>query len=468
MYQTSEFVNQVIYMDGVDPAAAEKVPVEHLLEMMPSGDVIKALVERATPRHNEMRTLHGRYMSEKKTVPIFEREYMIDNVPVKGKVNNRLHSDFFKLIINSKVGILTGNSIDFQIKPDVYGGSESEKYAALKKVVDRILAENDIQKQEMETAKLCACCGEAYRLLFVDPATVQLYMRYYFPWNVIPVFTESICYPEAAIILERDTTGEIVFADLYTANFRFSYTVDKEGEFQPVGARVHYFGHCPVVGWQNNEERQGDNENTLSLQDAYDRRFSDLDSEMEQFRLAILALTGATFPDDAASQLQVRGLVEIPEKDAKLAYLTKVLDIEPIDSELNRLEDNITMFSQTTNYLDRNFASAAAGVSIKLKQSNEKQKCKVYVQEALASTRQMFRLIASYLKVERNIDLDPLDVTPSYTLDFPVSLLEEADVQDRLDDKIPVEERLKLFSPIRDAAAAAKQLLIERAERMGL
>jgi len=85
---------------------------------------------------------------------------------------------------------------------------------------------------------------------------------------------------------------------------------------------------CRIIVFPNNEEQQGDAEKVLSLIDAYDRTLSDVNSEVEQFRLAYMAFYGYDPDEETLKKAARTGAFGLDEK-------TEGVGIEFITKDLN-------------------------------------------------------------------------------------------------------------------------------------
>src|SRR5690606_18610028 len=89
-----------------------------------------------------------------------------------------------------------------------------------------------------------------------------------------------------------------------------SFVLDME---QPQNPRPHVFGITPIVKISNNDEEMGDIERVLSLIDAYDRTMSDVNSEIEQFRMAYMYFKGVKVTKEALDAARQTGGFDVGE-----------------------------------------------------------------------------------------------------------------------------------------------------------
>ena len=260
-----------------------------------TGQMIADLIQESRERQVEMKRLYGRFQGKKEDVPILTRKFEIDNI---SKINNKLANDFFSDIVNTKVGYFAGVPITYKY-PEVKNPDEE--------LLQGFLKRNAYEDLDSETAKMAAICGYAARYLYVnlegESAVVNVP-----PWECIFI-TDEIGMADAPWAIryypieeENKTFTKVEFFDYD----KITYWI-REGDATSAGAFIidtkepanplaHMMNGCPLICFPNNEELQGDAEKVLSLIDGYDRTLSDMNSEIEQFRLAYMAFYGSV-PD---------------------------------------------------------------------------------------------------------------------------------------------------------------------------
>lgn len=390
-----------------------------------TSQIIIDLIDEYSARHATMKALYRRYQAAIDGVPIFEREY-----DVAGKINNKLNNDFFSEIIDTKTGYMAGVPIIYETDP------ESPDF-------EEFQLRNRIDDLDAETVKMASICGTAARLLYIDREGKQRVMKVN-PWECIWVADRSIDevqfalrYYEVELMTgekrERATRVEWYEKDTITYFLKIDgeYIYDYTEEINP---QFHMFKFVPLIEYPNNDERLGDAEKVLSLIDAYDRKESDFDSELEQWRLAYMKAIGAPVTKDVVDAAKQTGAFNLPE-GADLAFIEKNINVMALDSHLNRLETNILRFSKSVNFSDKEFTSDISGESRKYKLMSLENKCKIAERKFAASNQRMFKVLAS----SPNFDLDWLNVSQQFTRNLPVSLEKDAQFIATLKGIIPDE-----------------------------
>lgn len=396
---------------------------QNIKEVTPS--VLKALVMKSGQRSKEMHNLYERYKGSKDGVPIKTRQYMIDDVKQKGKINNKLANDFFSEIVDMKVGFFCGVPISYVIKNDNDEGPEHE-------FLERFNKMNNMADLDLQNAKMATICGYSARLFYYN-ADAEIEIAQINPWEVFFV-GESYEEPDISVRFycmdELDAKGEWVkvhYAQVYDASTITKYKrMDKEESYTVIETVNHKFPGNPLIGFLNNEETLGDAERVLELIDGYDKTISDINSELEQFRLAYLAVYGATIDEEIIEMAKRTGAFSLQGDNAKIEFITKSLDDSILEHHMDRLERNIYRFSRTPNMNDQSFAGDLSGIAMKFKFRSFEDKCKTAELKFKKALRSQYKLLCAVWQM-KGISIDFLDINFIFTRNYPQNLLEEID-----------------------------------------
>jgi len=330
---------------------------------------------------------------------------------------------------------------------------------------------NRLELLDSETVKLATICGTAARLLYVDTEAKIRAMNIW-PWECIWVMDRSIDEVQFALRYydmeyvkpdgSTETRERVEWYDkekvTYYIKTENGYVLDDTEKTNP---QTHFFDYVPLIEYPNNLERLGDSEKVLSLIDAYDRKESDLDSELEQWRLAYMKVLGAELTKEVIKEALRTGAYNLPD-GADMAFIEKNINIEAVDSHLNRLETNILRFSKSVNFADKEFTSDISGESRKYKLLSLENKCITTERQFSASNQRMFKVLAS----APAFNLDWLNVTQRFTRNLPVSLEKDAQILATLKGIIPDEILYGLASFIDDPKAVIEMMDEQREKQM--
>lgn len=415
-----------------------------------TSKIIQDLIAEHEPDRQRMISLYERYKVSVDGVPIFNRQ-----VPDYDKVNNKLNNDFFSEVIDTKIGYFMG-------KPIVYSvGRDSPGYETSDQILQDFNIMNNVEDLDSETAKMAAICGLGARLLYIDKDGSERVMNVD-PWECIFVYDRSIDEPQFALryytmkVKEGDKSEERTRVEWYDQENVTFFIEDKQGEYvlddtEPVNPMLHLFDGIPLLAFPNNEEQQGDVEKALYLIDAYDRTLSDVNSEIEAFRLAYMVFYGFEPDEEIIEQAKQTGAFGVadPEDGSRIEYLTKQMNDTIIENHLNRLEQNILRFSKSVNFGDEQFAGNLSGVAMKYKLFALESKCITSERKFTTALRRQFQILASAWQ-KKGLDIDYKSIWFQFKRNFPLNLLDEAQTSATLKGLVSERTRLAQLSFIDD------------------
>ena len=418
---------------------------------------IQALIKDSANRRKEMSDLYERYKGGKDGVPILTREYSIGGEVQKDKINNKLSNDFFSEIVDTKTGFFCGVPIDY--------GYQDENQT----VLDAIEYFNDINSMsdvDAETAKIASTCGLCGRLIYVDPDG-ELRVMVINPWELVFIGEHGVDEPRATIRYypeyyfdddgKKQTRMHVEVYDDVSVRYFVEVKTD-DGKMvlqQEKPDYIHPFAANPLIGFANNEELRGDAENVLTLIDAYDRTLSDINNELEQFRLAYMLFVGVDIAPEDLQKVKKTGAFAIPTSDGDVKFITKELDDTVLEHHLERTENNIYRFSKSLNMKDIQFGANLTGVAMAYKIWPFEFKCKVMEQKFKNSLREQYNILSS-IWTAQGIDINYLDVEFTFTRNYPHNLAEEAQIAAALKGIVSDATILRTLSIVEDPTEELK------------
>ena len=95
--------------------------------------------------------------------------------------------------------------------------------------------------------------------------------------------------------------------------------------------------------------------------DAFDRSLSDQQNEVEQFKLAYMAISGSILDEEKAQRMMEQlGILNLPDPQAKVGYVTKDINKDFNEYHLNQLKMFYTI-TKSIDFNDEVFKSNASG-----------------------------------------------------------------------------------------------------------
>lgn len=428
--------------------------LKNITELNP--EILKSIIKDTEPKRSELVKLYNRYKNLKiNGVPIYQRKYYIAGEEQTDKINNKIGNDFFSEIIDMKTGFIAGVPIIYSLDKDNYSEADYEKN------IDTIYEWKNVnmsEESDVELIKLAAISGYAGRLMYLDTVNELPVVRI---MNMLPselIFVgNSIEEPDYTIrvydAISYKLNGEEItttHVEVYDKSYITYFVMDKKGNYISEKESVlHMFDFNPLIGLSNNNEYIGDAEPVLSLIDAYDRTLSDVDSELEQFRLAYLAITGATITDEILERAKRMGAFSLPD-GSSMAFVTKDIDDNIVEHHLDRIERNIYRFSKTPNMNDIEFGGNVTGVAMKYKFRSFEFKCKIMELKIKKFLREQFKILSSIWDKTQKANIDYLDVDFVFTRNYPQNLIEEAQLLQTLKGLVSENTALGLVSFVQD------------------
>ncbi|MBN8545795.1 MAG: phage portal protein [Ignavibacteria bacterium] len=423
--------------------------------------VIMDLIDEHRPVRDRMIRDYNEYAGN---VPINSRVF--DN---PNKLNNKLNNDFRGEIIDGITGYMFGKPITWKIDDTTYSEGDKKR---IEKAIKDFRKRNNVEDLDSITGEFASICGYAARLCWIDGEGLERIMNLH-PWEVI--FVEDVTIQDVVYALiyytvtekTGNTTRERTVVEWYDKTNVTYFVTDNNGKFVPDNSGLfgksgpHLFDFVPVIRFNNNNLQSSDFEKVRSLIDAYDRLMSDVQNEIEEFRLAYLLIFGAEITPETLQLLRQTGALGLAEgEDAR--FLTKQADANFIDLHKKTLSENIYKFSKSVDMSDEQFSGAS--------QSGESRKWKLLGLEFRAITKerkfkagldQMMRVICSAWQ-KKQVPLQYEDIEFVFTRSLPVDMLYLGDVVQKLKGIVSDETLLGMLPFITDVLRELELIEQER------
>jgi SPP1 family phage portal protein len=452
-------------------------------------NVIADSIESNTMTHDRMIENYKRYQAsaDPDGVPVFRRKFDDPN-----KVNNRLNNAFDADIIDVKTGYMLGNPVIYELDKKVYTstttdemGNEKEElnqesYDTDMEVIKNFNKDNNIEDLDSETLKMASICAYGARLLYIGKDGVE-YITNVEPWECIFISDGSLNEAQYALRYYEitDQDKKKIYVEWYDEK-NVSYFIEEKSmvngkekiTFKPYAkdgkfSQPHMFAGVPLIQFPNNKELQGDCDKIYSLIDGYDKTLSDVNSEIEQFRLAYMAFYGMAPDEETLKKAKQTGAFGLPDSDSRMEFVVKDLNDLIIEHHLDRIEDNIYKFAKSVNFNDEAFGGNVSGIAMKFKMFGLESKCIMSERKFTASLKTQYKLLSEIWKA-KGTDIDYKDITYVWTRNFPLNLLDEAQTSATFKGIISDKTRLGLLSFVDDTEKELKQMEEEQAGTIDL
>ena len=366
--------------------------------------------------------------------------------------NNKVMVNHAKYIVDTNVGYLLGNPVEYQA---------AERYD-ISPVLD-IYKKQTISDLDSEIAKNCAIFGMQYEYVFAneesEPESAELDSR-----NTIIVYDNTIKHNKLFAVNYRpvfnkptDTTPDH-FDVLVMDAKKISYYTLKDGTLSKYQEdQLHVFEEVPVIEYVNNMDYLGDFEPVISLIDAYNIILSDRVNDREQLVDAILCFYGMHFDATQMDELKLhRALSNIPA-DGKVEYLTKQISETDVDVLRQNIEQDIHKISMVPNLSDENFVGNASGVAIRYKLLTFEQAVKNKERYFEKGLMERFELYTNFLAVKSQMTkVKPEQVDAVFKRNLPSNDLETSQIINNLTGIVDKELLVAQLSFVKDASETIK------------
>lgn len=316
--------------------------------------------------------------------------------------------------------------------------------------VQDIYENESISEIDSKIGKYIGIYGEAYELLYANsddnPEPRSTVVS---PENCIMVRDNTvehnklfaIVYEEQEDINEARYYAVTVYTDHGSRDYK---TTDLQSfEFFPVeGSEAeHFFGEVPIVEYQNNDERQGDFEQIIPMQDALNELMSDRVTDKKKFVNSILAMYGMSLADsDSLETLRKERFIDGLPIDGKVEYINKAMDESSVAVLCNDIIREIHKMTLTVDMTDQNFAGNSSGQALMLKLMTMNMLVKNKMRSLEKGLKKRFQMYNYWLTVKGEMSIvDRKDIDVVFTVSMPIDKTSIVDMivklQGIVDDK---------------------------------
>lgn len=434
----------IVYLNRSEVPDVEHIP----------GEVLSHLVRRAlaaNPRYDKLwRYYLGRH-------DIFE-----------GKGERPVAVNYAKYVVDVALGYYLGRGVK-------YDANQTDPLGRPVDLTPLMACYERTHARELDSAigKTMGIMGECLELCYAASDATPRSARID-PRNGILVCDDSVEHEKLfALVWEKrvKVSGEHCYAvSVYTDRTVKEYICsDLEGQqFVPTGeTRYHWFGQVPVIAYTNNDERQGDFEQIISLIDAYDALMTDRVTDKRKFVDALLVFFGMTLEEGDERRLAVEKFIDGAPLDARAEYIQKTFNETEVQVLADALVGEMHKMTLTVDLSDERFSGNSSGQALKLKLLCMDQLCRNKMQRMERGLRERIALYSHFLTVRglmAEVDHSQVDVV--FTPNLPVNESEQVELVTKLQGIVDDQTLLGQLWFIRDPAEAVKNARKQQMERL--
>ena len=359
------------------------------------------------------------------------------------KVNNKLHAGLYNTIVDQAADHFTGIPVkwDYDITEqrksliqktkDLFLGNVSAKIKAPKEFdrLAELVKEMRFAMLDSDTARYQGACGVAFRLL--EPVETagewQLWACNVEPWRAEKYENADIFirekydthqkkfFEEMKVVTKKKilTYNRYVETNLMNAAETFKLTSETDNPLE-----TFYLSE-----FKNNTNRYCDFEVAEELSDAFDRSLSDQQNEVEQFKLAYMAISGSRLDEkEARRMMEQLGIINLPDPQAKVGYVTKDINKDFNEYHLNQLKKLYYTVTKSIDFNDEVFKSNSSG---------EARKWQIIALEAKTNTKEQYfkeglkevaETMAAFIKFNDKLEVDVSKIVFTFSRSLPTDI----------------------------------------------
>lgn len=381
----------------------------------------------------------------------------------QNKPNNKLVINHAKYVVDMNVGFMVTNPISY---------TSGDEVNDIKPVTDLYDAA-DIISHDTELEKDLSTFGLGYELIYLkknkyNPKKLEVKIKVIDPRGVLLVTDDTIDKDPLFAVHYQPSFNlqggiDYYLVKYYTDSWVITYQTDSlgNGDYSYMGAKAHYFKEVPVIEYRNNEEKQGDFEQAMSLMDAYNLLQSDRLNDKEAFVDAILFLKGFTLQDGDGEKLMKEKLLAVMSKDAAAEYLTKELDENGVSILRDSILDDIHKVTYVPNLNDEKFAGNISGEAMKYKLFGLLQLMSVKSRYMVKGLRQRLQIFANIVATKGPM-IDVTGVKIKLKPNLPINTSDIIDQIVKAKDILSLETLLSWLPDIDDPEEEIKKLIAQK------
>lgn len=380
--------------------------------------------------------------------------------PMEGRSNLKVNTNFVQKLVDEEAAYSFGNTVTY-----IPSGNNNQ----ISKDIEYNLRNNQ-EDQDMNLGIELIKNGICYEINYLDKdqrfknRKISPLNGYMYRLNEEPIF-----FMHCFSIDELDTEKEYI--DVYTDREIIHLDIN----YVEVAQRTtHYFGIVPVGygiigGTEYNRDRgyiEGDKtifRTIKTLQDAYETNFSDIVSEISDFRNAILKLFNARQLEngDGTKQPIIRdnAVMEFDDKETQDAqWLIKDINDTFIKNTRDDLKDLIYTLSC---HIDNNekMPSNLSGIALRSRLQMLESKCRMNEKAMANILRTRLKCLFKYLFQTESKDYDANSIKIQFTPNVPVDVTSNADLVSKVPHEVmSYSTKRTLFPFISDSVAEQKQI----------
>lgn len=375
----------------------------------------------------------------------YKGEHSINSreLKIKSNANNKTMINWCSFITNTLTGYFLSLPIDYK--------TEEQEVLEYVKKINR---ENVSDDEDYELAKMASIFGHAFEILYYDKDS-NIKFNKCSPLNTFLLYdvNELEEVPKAGIRYQKNTdpnTGkEITIAQYYTEKEVVNYKLDSTYNIKNEDRKQHYYSSLPIVEYLNNNERIGDFEEIITLQDAYNVIMSDRTNNVENVVNSLLVIINYMPPEtnekmqNLIKELKDNGLIFI-DKEGDIKYISNPIDGATVENLRKNIKEDILEIAACPDMTDDKFSGNTSGIAMKYKLWTTEQKTGAKEKKFRKGIYNRLRLISDSPKTK---PFNWQDIDLVFTRNIPVNHVEKLESASKIYGTISEQTYLEYIGP---------------------
>lgn len=401
------------------------------------------------------------------------------------KVNNKIHAGLFNTVVEQGADHFTGIPVkwDYDVSEQRRSIIQRAKDIFLGNVIKPTKAPDEFDTlleliNEMrfpmldpDTARFQGACGVAFRLLQPVETSGGWTIRAsnIEPWKAERYGNAGIYLKEKYDVHQKKFFEELKVVTREQITTYARYTDDSmlggAGVFKEIEQVPNPLGNINLAEFKNNTNRYCDFEVAEEIADAYDRSMSDQQNEIEQFKLAYMMISGSRLDeDDARRMLEQLGIINLPDPQAKVGYVTKDINKDYNEYHMDQLKKTFYTITKAIDFNDEVFKSNSSGearkwqlIALEAKTNTKEQ----YFKEGL---KEVAETIAAFMQYKHKQTLDTNKLIWTFSRSLPTDIGYLADALPKLAPYVSKRTIMNQIPFINDADYETQMIAIEQSQ----
>lgn len=417
-------------------------------------ELVKQLVDKLDTQYNKLNKYYDYYKGQ---------HDILKDYPETAKSNNIEVHNFCGMFIDDNTGFLLGNPIQLQSK-DVIGDE-----VTLIDVYQNRLG-SYVQQHDQHLMKFQQIFGYTYELNYINKAG-EFAISVVSPLHMAVQREGRKVVCGVRFVGNYDEEHRIFNVFNVLDNNIYNVIVNQDNEVVSEvedSFRANPIDN-PIIVVQNNHEEQSEIEPIKNLNDAYNQVSSDLTNEISDHRQSYLHFSGIKITPEIMEQAKKSGILQSPEAQGRIEYLTKEINDSFVQNKLSQLESRIYEQAGQVNFNDTNVGSNTSSLALRNKLTKLVNKLSLkegFIKEAVTLR---LRNLAEYESILNNSNyLEEYEqIEVSFIMNIPTSNKETSEMVINLYNAglLSRESAITQLSFVNDTAAEINKIKADESEK---